>query len=202
MNATIQATIEQLTQEISIRQEIIASLRKLFGEAPAQAPVPGKQQLPARQVSPFPAIKIKPAEMNGHKAARGLQDRIMEVLPVCVSPFDGALVQAALGDRSITVQQVQNALRHAAKIGLLRIVMQGKPGFPAKYELPKAKAAKRAELSVVKPSSNGQVNGLELERKLKAACEQRDAARTAGRETVAEMFQEEIDKLENQLASL
>jgi hypothetical protein len=195
MTPNIQAVIDQLTQEITLRQDIITQLQKVFALPAIAAP---QQTQPAKT----PKQRVQPLPVNGasrppKKQTVGLQARIMEVLPVCVSPFDGVLVHAALGDNTVTVTQVQNCLRYAANTGKLKLVTEGRPGFAAKYAL-KGRAASAAARPA--PAARPTQPAQSIEQKIAAALKQRDHARSEGRESIAQMFQDQIDTLQAQLA--
>lgn len=200
MNQHIAKTIEVIQAKIDGLLSLIETLRALGrdGDATSLSPSPAPTRAPAAAHLPAPArnghSKPKPHRGGGGTHSRVSMDGVRCPLVLALTqPFGRVDVQTVL---NVTEKAASGVVTRWKARGWLRSIGYNKYERTAKF--PGAKAMGAKPEPAAKPSANRE----QLEAALKDACKQRDHARSNGRDTMVEMFQKDIDRIEQELESL
>lgn len=173
MEECVKQTIEEAEKKIAELQKLVASLIEYFG---GQSPA----------VVTAPAAEVKRPKANGLNGKSGrLKEKQARAFGIGLKvrePFGPSSLAEALG---ITKRGGNSQINRWQQLGYVEKVEYGQYRRTASFP--------GANGKVEQKETKGTKNDLEV--KLALALKQRDAAREAGRETIVEMYQAEVDRL-------
>jgi predicted ArsR family transcriptional regulator len=173
----IETALEQLSSEIELRETARMALLKLIDVSP-----PLKLTIPEAE-NPMAPVPRKYKRKN--QAARRSGEENLQACAKLSPPISAEDLAGALGTKVVSAR---GQLERWVKKKLVRKV--GKGRYEMMLELPAAQAAT--------PPPKREYRA-DLEEKIAAACKERDNAVASGRDKLAKILQDKVDKLQVQL---